>query len=84
MIKCQSCSLPNDYFSASDGVHEGQTTVNVNVSNVFDEAPTLHVENPLDLLEELPVDTALGGIYEVTEIEENDILTYTLEGNVNF
>ena len=55
-------------------------TVNVNVSNVFDEAPTLTVSNPISLVEELPVGTALGGIYEAMDIEEDDALTFALEG----
>ncbi|XP_048242499.1 cadherin-23-like [Haliotis rufescens] len=66
---------------ASDGVHETDVPVNINIRNVIDEAPVLTVNTPISLTEEQPVGTPLGGVYDVTDRDENDTLTFSLEGS---
>ncbi|XP_046559783.1 protocadherin Fat 4-like [Haliotis rubra] len=65
---------------ASDGVHETDAAVNINVTDIIDEPTVITVHNPLSIVEELPVGTPLGGVYDVTEKDKDDVLIYSLEG----
>ncbi|XP_071104750.1 cadherin-23-like [Haliotis cracherodii] len=80
VLDLQATDADGDILTASDGVHETDVPVNINIRNVIDEVPVLTVNTPISLTEEQPVGTPLGGVYDVTDRDENDTLTFSLEG----
>ena len=65
---------------ANDGSHNTDVVISINLENIFDEHPVLTIHSPLNIVEELPVNTSLGGLYYVTDRDEGDTLSYSLAG----
>ncbi|XP_067654493.1 protocadherin Fat 4-like [Haliotis asinina] len=65
---------------ANDGVHETDVAVNINVTDILDEPTVITVHNPLSLVEELPVDSPIGGVFDATDKDKDELFTYSLEG----
>ncbi|XP_067654496.1 cadherin EGF LAG seven-pass G-type receptor fmi-1-like [Haliotis asinina] len=81
VLDLQATDADGDDLEASDGKHETDVPIVINIMNVIDEVPKLTVNTPISLPEEQPLETKLGFVYDVTDRDENDNLTYNLEGS---
>ncbi len=68
--------------SGSDGGLEARTTVTVSVTDVADVAPTLTPYTFVTMAEELPYGTVIGQLFELTDPDTNDNITYTIAGQL--
>ncbi|XP_071099221.1 protocadherin-16-like [Haliotis cracherodii] len=65
---------------ASDGVHETDVSVKIDIVNVIDQAPVISMATTTSMAEEQTVGTPVEGGYVVTDADEKDVLTYVLSG----
>ena len=66
----------------TDGTFSENVTISVQVIDVNDERPVLHVYDPLTIPEELPVGTVVGTAFYATDDDKNDTLLYILSGKL--
>ncbi|XP_050412913.2 cadherin EGF LAG seven-pass G-type receptor 2 [Patella vulgata] len=64
----------------SDGLNEVNVTVIVDVTDVVDEPPAIAIGSDLVIQEELPTTTVIVGLFNVSDADRNDTLTYILTG----
>ncbi|XP_046555688.1 protocadherin Fat 4-like [Haliotis rubra] len=65
---------------ASDGVHETDVTVKIDITDATDETPVITIATTSSMAEEQTVGTPVEGGYVVTDADEHDVLTYVLSG----
>ncbi|KAK7486552.1 hypothetical protein BaRGS_00022218, partial [Batillaria attramentaria] len=65
---------------ASDGTHNTSVTFTLNIIDVIDEPPVLTLGPVTSLPEEMAAGTIVGGLFFVTDKDENDTLSFSLEG----
>ncbi|XP_067654382.1 protocadherin Fat 4-like [Haliotis asinina] len=65
---------------ASDGVHETDVTVKIDITDAIDETPVITIATTSSMAEEQTVGTPVEGGYVVTDADEHDVHTYALTG----
>ncbi|XP_048242201.1 cadherin-23-like [Haliotis rufescens] len=68
-------------ISASDGVHDVNVTLTINVTDVNDNSPEVALHSSVSIPEELPVGTVIGGVYDATDKDDGDTFSYTISGS---
>ncbi len=53
----------------------------VDVTNVFDEPPKITMRTPLTIIEELPIGTVVGKLFDITDADVGDVFTCALSGS---
>ena len=67
---------------ATDGTHMTETSVTINVQDVVDEPPVITVHDNIVMSEELLLGSIVGGLFEVKDADDNDTLTFSIDGNL--
>ncbi|XP_071104749.1 protocadherin Fat 4-like [Haliotis cracherodii] len=65
----------------SDGTNKINRTLVIKVTDVIDETPSIVTLTPVDVTEELPVGTKVGGLFLLTDLDRGDSHTFTLTGD---
>ncbi|XP_048252662.1 protein dachsous-like [Haliotis rufescens] len=68
-------------INASDGEMEVTSVVYISVENDYDEFPSIHLVSDIEMVEELPIGTALNDWFSVKDMDVDDNHTYSLSGN---
>ncbi|XP_067654495.1 protocadherin-9-like [Haliotis asinina] len=64
----------------SDGTYKSNRTLVIKVTDEIDETPSIVTLTPVNVTEELPVDTVVGGLFLFTDRDRDDSHTFVLTG----
>ncbi|XP_067654381.1 protocadherin Fat 4-like [Haliotis asinina] len=67
-------------IEASDGKFEAEVSLQVDITDVIDEAPVITMATASSVAEEQKIGTGVSGGYIVTDADKHDVLFYTLGG----
>ncbi len=67
-------------YSATDGVNTVNKTLALQITDTNDETPVITVNSQMSIPEELPVGTGVARGYVVSDRDDGDKITYSLEG----
>ncbi|XP_046559784.1 protocadherin Fat 4-like [Haliotis rubra] len=68
-------------ISASDGLHDVNVTLTINVTDVNDNSPEVTLHSSVSIPEELPVGTVIGGVYDVIDKDDDDSFSFAVSGS---